>query len=421
VDQHFPYRQRLQSAGSTLKVLPSSTHPGEWFSLHALKLKVYDPLKEILVPVKNFTPYSEDLFEKIRSTYEKIENELSTENLNQLGALLNQGFTDLAGKPVRSAENKTLYYPTFRQLKAEVLYYQFAWTDWCIFLYGAALLALLFAGKRHSPVLQGSSLALLFSAFALHTFILGLRWYILDRPPVSNMFETVIYVPWIAVLTGFLLRYAIPSPIPLIGASTVSLLLLIVLKITNVNSSLENVQAVLDSQFWLIIHVLMIVGSYGVFALTGVLAHFYLAGCKSQTLIRCIQQGLYMGIALLIPGTILGGIWAAQSWGRFWDWDPKESWAFITSCIYLIVIHAYTFHRIRAFGLAVGAIAGLLAVSFTWYGVNYLLGTGLHSYGFGTGGTSFYFLYVGFELVFLGVAWFLQQKSLAKKQNIFIK
>jgi ABC-type transport system involved in cytochrome c biogenesis permease subunit len=78
-----------------------------------------------------------------------------------------------------------------------------------------------------------------------------------------------------------------------------------------------------------------------------------------------------MGVAMLIPGTILGGVWAAESWGRFWDWDPKESWAFISSCIYLMVIHAYRFHFIRNIGLAAGSIAGLLMISFTWYGVNY--------------------------------------------------
>jgi ABC-type transport system involved in cytochrome c biogenesis permease subunit len=108
-----------------------------------------------------------------------------------------------------------------------------------------------------------------------------------------------------------------------------------------------------------------------------------------------------LGIALLIPGTILGGVWAAESWGRFWDWDPKESWAFISSCAYLIIIHSYTFGHIRGFGLAVGSIVGLLFISFTWYGVNYVLGTGLHSYGFGTGGEFWYYGFILAEALFL--------------------
>ena len=125
-------------------------------------------------------------------------------------------------------------------------------------------------------------------------------------------------------------------------------------------------------------------------------------GKESPKLLDALLQSLYVGIALLIPGTILGGIWAAQSWGRFWDWDPKESWAFISSCVYLLIIHAYRFKRISGIGLAIGSIGGLLAISFTWYGVNYILGTGLHSYGFGSGGEWIYYSYVGLELAFIG-------------------
>lgn len=116
---------------------------------------------------------------------------------------------------------------------------------------------------------------------------------------------------------------------------------------------------------------------------------------------QLILQTMYGGTILLVSGTILGGIWAAESWGRFWDWDPKESWAFISSCFYLIWIHAYRFHRIGSFGLAIGAVSGLLAISFTWYGVNYILGTGLHSYGFGSGGEIFYYSFLGIECLFL--------------------
>ena len=116
-----------------------------------------------------------------------------------------------------------------------------------------------------------------------------------------------------------------------------------------------------------------------------------------------ILQTLYIGTAMLIAGTILGGLWAAESWGRFWDWDPKESWAFISSAFYLIWIHAYRFHKISSFGLAFGSVSGLLAISFTWYGVNYILGTGLHSYGFGSGGEHLYYAFLGTESLFLSV------------------
>ena len=322
-----------------------------------------------------------------------------------LSSQLLEGYQSIAGIPYREALGKTLSYPTTSRLTAERIYYQYPLAEFAILGYILAIAAFFFAWtlKKASFDRVGRIFTLL--AFLLHTFILGLRCYILQRPPVSNMFETVLYVPWIAVLTGLVFR----KSVVMAAADVVAFALLLLLQMTNVSNGLENVQAVLDSQYWLLIHVLMVVGSYGAFFLSGILGHAYLAGYlwqrketpSLQFLAKFILQSMYVGVALLIPGTILGGVWAAESWGRFWDWDPKESWAFISSCIYLIWIHAYTFQYVRNFGLAVGSIVGLLAISFTWYGVNYILGTGLHSYGFGSGGDLYYYLFFLAELIFL--------------------
>jgi ABC-type transport system involved in cytochrome c biogenesis permease subunit len=230
------------------------------------------------------------------------------------------------------------------------------------------------------------------------------------------MFETVVYVPWVAVLTGFALYFFTRNKVLVIASTAAAFLFLIFLQLTHLDNGMENVQAVLDSQFWLMIHVLMVVGSYGLFILAGILGHLYLGMhlyYHSETpamanLGRNIIQIIFIGTSLLITGTILGGVWAAESWGRFWDWDPKESWAFISSCIYLIWIHLYTFGHIGNFGLAVGSVAGLSAIGFTWYGVNYILGTGLHSYGFGTGGEQYFYLFMLLEALFL--AWVIRNK-----------
>ena len=210
----------------------------------------------------------------------------------------------------------------------------------------------------------------------------------------------------------------------MIAACTASVVLLLIIEIADLNQSLDQVQAVLDSQFWLMIHVLLVVGSYGIFILGALLGHLYLIlfmkGGKQinamPLLSNLILQSLYGGTALLVTGTILGGIWAAESWGRFWDWDPKESWAFISCCFYLVWIHAFRFNRIGAFGLAIGAVSGLLAISFTWYGVNYILGTGLHSYGFGSGGEFYYYTYLGAECLFLAAAIWTKRQS---RQHLF--
>ncbi len=192
---------------------------------------------------------------------------------------------------------------------------------------------------------------------------------------------------------------------------------------TDFYQNLHQVQAVLDSQFWLTLHVLLIVASYGVFILGSIIGHFYLGlfvthrqeTFMMQQISQLIFKTMYGGTVFLIMGTILGGIWAAESWGRFWAWDPKESWAFISICFYLIWIHAYRFHHIASFGLAIGAISGLLSISFTWYGVNYILGVGLHSYGFGSGGGLYYYIFLGVECIFLiTMLWIYYARSHSK-------
>lgn len=421
LENHAPLTSRMQQPGMTIKALPGRFSQGDWFSLKALKLKLYDRETQTLVPIRNFTSFSDDRFEKIQSTYLALEeawNQIprspeKTQNLlHKLTDELKSGYASLAGTIYKEAAGKSLSYPSLTQIKMETIYYQYPFIEICIALYA---MAVCFFFLNYKP-LQINAFFCLIAAFLVHTFILGMRCFIVQRPPVSNMFETVIYVPWVAVLVSFFLSSVYKNRFVLIASSIAALALLILIKLTDVNSRLDNVQAVLDSQYWLIIHVLLVVGSYGVFILSGILAHFYLIGLvkeKEETpslafLSKIILQSLYLGVALLIPGTILGGVWAAESWGRFWDWDPKESWAFISACIYLIFIHAYTFHHIRHFGLAVGSITGLLAISFTWYGVNYILGTGLHTYGFGSGGEVFYYLYFAAELLFLFIIFFIR-------------
>lgn len=399
MEQQYPLVQRLEQ-DDALKLLPSKKGEGRWYPLSALRVRYYDPRSEQLSYLNNFTLYSETRFNKIRELY--FEG-----NLTELVQELNAGYDEIAGMTYTVVSGKELRYPSRLQLQAEALYVKYDWMNFI--LAGYVLSAILLFAALWRPTSISYGMGLLWAAFIMHGCLLAVRCYILLRPPVSNMFETVIYVPWISVGAGLLLYYFYRSLYLSLAAVVVAIPLLVLLKMTQLSSSLENVQAVLDSQYWLTIHVLLVVGSYGLFALSGVLGHFYLGFTlfqkeKTETMryiSKNILRTMYLGVGLLIPGTILGGVWAAQSWGRFWDWDPKESWAFITICTYLIWIHCYTFNKISCFGLAVGSVVGLLSMSFTWYGVNYILGTGLHSYGFGTGGTIYYALFFVCELLFL--------------------
>lgn len=286
--------------------------------------------------------------------------------------VLGQAYKMIEKKPYLQTVSRTLYYPSLPKLHLESLLQKIPLTLFVVLLY------LLTLWKR----------PFFFVAFGVHTALLALRCYILSRPPVSNMMETVLYVPWVTAAVAVPLK--LQKPAALVAA--------IILLFLPLHQQFESVQAVLDSTWWLTIHVLMVVGSYGVFFLAGILGHIQLIrGGLTTSLLKT----LYIGAGLLICGTILGGVWALQSWGRFWDWDPKESWAFISSGFYLIGIHAYRFGVIKERGLANVAILGLLFITFTWYGVNYILGTGLHSYGFGEGKHTLFYVYLVAELLFL--------------------
>ncbi len=417
LERDYPLQKRLKMAGTLWKALPGRYQAGEWISLHALKVQVYNPQQNRLLPLTNFTLFSDADFQAIKDSYLAWEQAmLNKEKGNQMKERhqnllfhLNRAYQNLAGQSYQEVEGKALFYPTQWQLKFETFYYQYPFLPLVMALYGLAALAFILNQLLISSFCKKSGLIFFILAFALHTGILLLRCFILQRPPVSNMFETVIYVPWVGVLASLILSIFLRDQFILLVSSLAAIILLIILQLADLNSSLDNVQAVLDSQFWLVIHVLMVVGSYGLFLLGGILGHLYLifylyAKIETPTMrliARSILQTMYIGTVLLISGTILGGIWAAESWGRFWDWDPKESWAFISSSVYLIWIHAYRFHKITHVGLAIGAITGFLAISFTWYGVNYILGTGLHSYGFGSGGELYYYEFLLFETAFV--------------------
>jgi ABC-type transport system involved in cytochrome c biogenesis permease subunit len=299
------------------------------------------------------------------------------------------------GQIYKTADHKSLKYPSVTRLKAELLYSKIPFSLFTFFLY-------LFATFSYFLKKKNIFYYLLISAFFLHSFLLLLRTYILARPPVSNMNETLLYVPWIAIITAltFFIFSKTKSSLFLFASSILAMGLLF---FNQKSPTLDNVQAVLDSRYWLIIHVLLVVGSYGVLLFSGVLAHIFLLNRRKATIYleKTILQSLYLGTFLLICGTILGGIWAQESWGRFWDWDPKETWAFIASGVNLCTIHAYKFKKITSIGLSFGAIIGLMVISFTWYGVNYILGVGLHSYGFGSGGQWLYFSYLALEISFI--------------------
>ena len=180
-------------------------------------------------------------------------------------------------------------------------------------------------------------------------------------------------------------------------------------------------QPVLHDNFWLTIHVLTIVSSYAAGALAwglGILSlgHYlfgtYRRGASGvvrapeacSDLAAWIYKAMQVAVILLAAGTILGGLWADVSWGRFWGWDPKEVWALVSLLAYMVVLHGRYAGWIGNFGLAAGAVLGAAVIGMSWYGVNFLLGAGLHSYGFGQGGQTEFFCFLGANFLLLAAA-----------------
>jgi ABC-type transport system involved in cytochrome c biogenesis permease subunit len=199
-----------------------------------------------------------------------------------------------------------------------------------------------------------------------------------------------------------------------IAAAFVSVLFAGLVPLTDRTNSLP---AVLRSNFWLTVHVLTIVASYGVLGVASVLGHAYLIkdvilrraeeheAKRSAALVVQTYRTIQVGLILLTAGTLLGGVWAAESWGRFWGWDPKETWALISILTYFAVLHARYVRWLEDFGLAAAAVLGLVVIVWTFYGVNYVMATGLHSFGCGSGGETWVGAWAIAEMVFLAVCW----------------
>ncbi len=283
-------------------------------------------------------------------------------------------------------------------------------------LYGFALVLLgagslvgngLGRGLRGAGILTGLG-GLLFQSAGL-----ALRCVVAGRPPVTNMFESMVWVSFVVAVLGFSLFAYHRAPSYLLAAFPVSALTLgLVLNApAAMPASIDPLRAVLRDNFWLSTHVLTITASYGAFTLAMGFAHLILfrylvnpAGADADpSLHRWLYSILGIGILFITVGTVLGAFWANYSWGRYWGWDPKETWALITLLCYIVVLHGRLAGLWGSFGLAVGSVLCFSAVVMAWYGVNFWLGKGLHSYGFGVGGGQWVALALGLDVVFLGV------------------
>ncbi|MGB0316443.1 MAG: cytochrome c biogenesis protein CcsA [Flavobacteriaceae bacterium] len=325
--------------------------------------------------------------------------------------------------------------PSEQKIKAEILYNKydifkklFSWYLYAGVLFFILLLLQIFKSNQLiSWLVKGFKILLLF-LFILHTGGLAARWLISGHAPWSDAYESMIYVAWATQFFG--LVFGRKSALTMASTAFVAGMILMIAHWNWMDPAIANLQPVLDS-YWLMIHVAVIVGSYGPFALgmiIGVVALLLMVIASPQNKQKIKLQikeltiinelALTVGLIMLTIGNFLGGMWANESWGRYWGWDPKETWALISIMVYAFVIHMRLIPGLRGpwiFNLM--SVVAFASILMTFFGVNFYL-VGLHSYASGDKIITPNFVYYSVVAVFiLGLVSYFRSKRLDALNN----
>jgi ABC-type transport system involved in cytochrome c biogenesis permease subunit len=280
-------------------------------------------------------------------------------------------------------------------------------------LYVAAFLLAAASWLKWPAELGRAAFRVMALAFALATAGIVARMWLEGRPPVTNLYSSALFIGWGAVALCLVLERINANAVAsaagaLIGFST----LVIAHNLSLSGDTLEMMRAVLDSNFWLSTHVVTVTTGYASTFLAGLLATIYIArGVLSRTLDRATADSLarmVYGIVCFATlfsfiGTVLGGIWADQSWGRFWGWDPKENGALIIVLWNAVILHCRWGGLVRQRGMMALAVFGNVVTAWSWFGTN-MLGVGLHSYGFTNAAFQGLVAFVAVQLAVIGLA-----------------
>ena len=351
--------------------------------------------------VKNVLPLYFQTLKLSRESNDYIQSEELLESIS--------GFQRKFGEDVIPSSNKINAEITYNRVDIFNRLYRY------YLLSGLGLLIVLifqifYDNKLNSLLVKGLKY-IIYTLFFLNTLGLISRWYISGHAPWSDAYESMIYVAWSAVIFGII--FGRKSNFTLASATFVSSIILSIAHMNWLDPSIANLQPVLDS-YWLMIHVAVIVGSYGPFTIgmiLGVVALFLTIlsnkknrnkmSKKLEELTIVNELSLTIGLIMLTIGNFLGGMWANESWGRYWGWDPKETWALISIIIYAAVLHLRIVPTLKGkwlFNLM--SIIAFASIMMTYFGVNFYL-TGLHSYASGEKVITPTFVY--YSLIFITI------------------
>ncbi|EMQ95492.1 Putative cytochrome C-type biogenesis protein [Xanthomarina gelatinilytica] len=293
--------------------------------------------------------------------------------------------------------------PSDLKIKLEILYNHLNAFFWLMIVYsflGMALIIIGFLGvlssspKYHHFIRFSTKilLGLMVLALTIQALALAVRWYLSGHAPWSNGYEAIIFISGIGVLSGLLLYKNRNAFIPAAGALVAMIMMGFAHGGSMLDPQITPLEPVLKS-YWLMVHVGIITSSYGFFGLSAILSIISLilysikpskkTSCAIKELTIVNEMSLTIGVFALTIGTFLGGMWANESWGRYWSWDPKETWAFISVILYAVVLHLRLVPKLKSklvFNIA--SLWAIWSIIFTYFGVNYYL-IGLHSYAAG--------------------------------------
>lgn len=370
--------------GRTMELIPlPGSEKNQWMPLANLILVKFDDETDPTGDLQK----AQKLFVQARESFRKKDVANFNSHTREFIATMRKLGSQMAGYPSSTIVRLEVVYNHWAPLR-------FAWS----LMFSSAIGMLLHFGSRWKSFHIGSIVAYVAALIAL-AIGFGLRIAISGRPPVTNMYESVVYVGLGVAFLGLIFEWIYRRKYIITAAASVSTVVLLLADSFPMvlDPSVRPLEPVLRSNFWLVTHVMTITLSYAALALALGIANitlgYYLVGSENETAINYLSRFTYkavqVGVLLLAAGVILGGVWADYSWGRFWGWDPKEVWALVALLGYLAVLHARFAGWVGHRGLAALSVVCFSLVVMAWYGVNFVLGAGLHSYGFGGGGQGY--------------------------------
>jgi cytochrome c-type biogenesis protein CcsB len=334
------------------------------------------------------------------------------------------GFQKKFGEKVLPSEDKVSLEILYN--KYNILPKMFTWYSLSGILMLIFTLFSIFFDKKFLRITVNGFHILIGIIFAFHTIALIARWYISGHAPWSNAYESIVYIAWATMFFG--LAFDRKSKLTVASAAFVASMIIWAANLNWIDPEIANLQPVLNS-YWLMIHVAVIVASYGPFALGFILGFvslllIFFTNEKNKTkmdlniqeITYINEMALTIGLIMLTIGNFLGGQWANESWGRYWGWDPKETWALISIMVYAFVIHARFVPALRGkwfFNLM--SMFAFISILFTYYGVNFHL-VGLHSYASGEASSLDWIYYSLGGIALIGAITYPKYKKHYKKK-----